>query len=164
METGLIAAIAALVAKLIPEGWARRRNLRLSIQSEIHAVCITMNFALMTTLIDGADDREIRRRYFPSPVRLKSVDRLLHEKQIDAIVEQLPNWQRLEWLSGALGALTLKSDLPPAFRMIEIFGALTTPPLSRYASRETRRFARGILSRPEVENYRTEFYRRQAKK
>jgi len=118
------------------------------------SVLIHLNFYILTAMDQGANDT-LSAEYFNGRLSLESFE-YYWQNQRDAILK-IPEWSRLKGWNELLGQI-LESPHPPLFNVIMLFESLTIPPLDKCLDRDSRAFARRVIARPEVQQYKNQYF------
>jgi hypothetical protein len=147
----IIAALAA-ASKALLDWWkaclpdsAEHRAIRNSIRSEMAAAIISLNFFVCDALDPELSEKDLLRKHFPHPLRMRSIPSPGSDKLPEA--RELKNWA--DGLASIGG-----SGHAPLFEVLMLLQGLALPPLNKYLRRDSRAFVNRILKRPDAEEYR----------
>jgi hypothetical protein len=141
--------------------WFSNREIRRAIQAEFHAVLVTLNFYILNAMEENGRAAGLIARYFPRPLQLEAFQYYWQHQQHRLL--RLPEWSRLKSWNDNLGQIGFGAPHPPLFMAIMLFESLTIPPLDRCVSRDSRKFVRNVLARPEVAKYKLDYLLRESR-
>jgi hypothetical protein len=156
--TAIVAFAAGVAADWIKQwssSWFSNNNeVRRAIQAEIKPLIISMSFYIMAVTEDGNDENATAPRYFGDYPHLESF--LFYWEQKRDRILKLAEWSRLKNFHESLVVIG-RDGRPPLFTVIMLLESLTIEPFGRCVDRESLKFARRILDRPEVQKRKMEF-------
>jgi hypothetical protein len=157
MELSNVITAAISYSAGIATEWARgllsNREIRNAVQAEISPILVHLNFYLMNaTAIE--DDPALVARYFGQSVHLESFDYYWEHDRNRLL--RLPEWTLLRSWADRLGRIGTGPH-PALFDVIMLFDSLTIKPLDRCVSRDSMKFVRNVLARPEISTFRLDY-------
>lgn len=148
---GFAGGVAADWLRQWSQSCLARRDVRVAIRAEINPVLVHLNFFILAAM-DGSREQDpmLVNLHFAHPLRLQAFEYYWQDHR-DRLLT-LPEWPRLQ---GWVEALNRVGDDPGStlFRAIMLFEGLTIHPLDRCVSRDSKKFIRRVLDRPEVAKY-----------
>ncbi|HEX4771322.1 MAG TPA: hypothetical protein VH351_10845 [Bryobacteraceae bacterium] len=151
---GLIAGLTLETFKQWVASWWTTHVIRKATQAEIMSVLIELNFYVLAATEEGPNEG-VDAKYLSHPLSLESFE-YYWQDQRDALLK-LPEWCRLKNWNTLLGQIR-NSPRPPLFNVIMLFESFTIGPLDKCLSRESMAFVRSVLDRPEVQQYRNNYF------
>lgn len=134
-----------------------RRRIRNAVKVEISGILVSLNFYIMAKIRKdpgSENDALLLTHHLGDRPELKSAT-YFHDQKQDQFLE-LPEWVGLKDWNDTLRSIGTGPH-PPMFTAIMLFRRLAERPLRNCVSQDSLGFVRGVLVRPEVDQYWTRY-------